>query len=166
MEQFMRQVIGFMQKCENGICIFLLSIAFVIILSHIIGRYVFRYPLFFAEEISRYCFIWTIMLGASIGLRRKAHTRVEYFINFLPAKGKNILEILVDFCIIGFLGCVIYFGFFLVGKTMNIPTAAMEWPWGLIYLSAPFGAVLMIITNICHIIEGIKQLSTVASAKK
>ena len=162
----MQKLIKFIQKCENGICIFLLSIAFITILSHIIGRYVFRYPLYFAEEISRYCFIWTIMLGASIGLRRKAHTRVEYFINFLPDRGKNILEIIVNICIIGFLYYVIYFGFFLVGKTMNIPTAAMEWPWGLIYLSAPFGAVLMIITNIFYVIDGIKQLSTVQLTKK
>jgi TRAP-type C4-dicarboxylate transport system permease small subunit len=162
----MQKLIGFIQKCENVICGFLLSIAFVTILFHIIGRYVFRYPLFFAEEISRYCFIWTVMLGASIGLRRKAHTRVEYFINFLPEKGKNILKIIVNFCVIGFLCNVIYFGFFLVSKTMNIPTAAMEWPWGLIYLSAPVGAILMIITNIFHIIEGIKQLSTVELAKK
>ena len=162
----MQKLIEFIQKCENGICIFLLSTAFVTILSHIIGRYVFRYPLYFAEEISRYCFIWTIMLGASIGLRRKAHTRVEYFINFLPDRGKNILEIIVNLGIVGFLCYVIYFGFFLVSKTMTIPTAAMEWPWGLIYLSAPFGAVLMIITNIFYIIEGIKQLSAVELIKE
>ena len=162
----MQKLIKIIRKCENAICIFLLSIAFVTILSHIIGRYVFRYPLYFAEEISRYCFIWTIMLGASIGLRRKAHTRVEYFINFLHPRGKEILEIFVNLCIIGFLGYVVYFGLFLVGKTMTIPTAAMEWPWGLIYLSAPFGAVLMMITSIFTIIEGIKKLSNVDLAKR
>lgn len=162
----MQRLVEFIQKCENVICVFLLLVAFTIILSHIVGRYVFRYPLYFAEEISRYCFIWTIMLGASIGLRRKAHTRVEYFINFLSARGKGILEVIVNCCIVGFLCFVIYFGFFLVSKTMSIPTAAMEWPWGLIYLSAPAGAILMIITNIFHIIEGIRRLSTLAVAKK
>lgn len=162
----MQKLIKIIHKCENGICIVLLSIAFVTILSHIIGRYVFRYPLYFAEEISRYCFIWTIMLGASIGLRRKAHTRVEYFINLLPDKGKDILEIVVNFFIIGFLCYVIYYGLFLVSKTLDIPTAAMEWPWGLIYLSAPFGAILLLITSIFHTIDAIKQLSIVASAKK
>jgi TRAP-type C4-dicarboxylate transport system permease small subunit len=99
------------------------------------------------------------MLGASIGLRRKAHTRVEYFINLLPQKGRKYLEIIVNFCIIGFLGFLIYFGFFLVSKTMNVPTAAMEWPWGLIYLAAPVGAIVMIITTIFHIIEEIQKLS-------
>jgi len=155
----MRKVIQILHKCENFICVSLLSIAFVTIFVHIAGRYVFRYPLFFAEEISRYCFIWTIMLGASIGLRRKAHTRVEYFINLLPQKGRKYLEIIVNLCIIGFLGFLIYFGFFLVSKTMNVPTAAMEWPWGLIYLAAPVGAILMIITTIIHIIEEIQDLS-------
>lgn len=154
----MQKPIVFIHKCENAICIFLLIFAFAIILSHIVGRYVFRYPLYFAEEISRYCFIWTIMLGASIGMRRKAHTRVEYFINFLPAKGKIVLEIIVNMSIIGFLGYVIYYGFFLVSKTMNIPTAAMEWPWGLIYMSAPVGAILIIITTILHIIEEFKRI--------
>ena len=100
------------------------------------------------------------MLGASIGMRRKAHTRVEYFTNFLPEKGKIILEIIVNFAIIGFLCYVIYFGFYLVIKTMDIPTAAMEWPWGLIYLSAPVGAALIIFTTIFHIIDGFKQTLT------
>lgn len=162
----MQKLIEVVQKCENVICVFLLIFAFAIILSHIVGRYVFRYPLYFAEEISRYCFIWTIMLGASIGLRRNAHTRVEYFINFLPDKGKNILAVIVNLCIVGFLCFVIYFGFFLVNKTMSIPTAAMEWPWGLIYMAAPVGAILMIVTNIFHIIEGIKRLSTGETVKK
>lgn len=155
----MRHLIRIMHKCENFICVSLLSIAFATIFAHIIGRYVFRYPLFFAEEISRYCFIWTIMLGASIGLRRKAHTRVEYFITLLPEKGRKYLAIIVNICVIGFLIFVIYFGFFLVGKTMNVPTAAMEWPWGLIYLAAPAGAIAMVITTIFHIIEEFQKLS-------
>ena len=156
----MHKLIELFQRCVNAICIFMLVFAFVTILSHIIGRYVFRYPLFFAEEISRYCFIWAVMLGASIGLRRNAHTRVEYFINFMPDRGKTIIEIIVNACVIGFLGFVVYYGFFLVHRTMDIPTAAMEWPWGLIYSAAPIGAVLMIITSIYHIIVGIRQLQT------
>lgn len=160
----MRKVIQILHKCENFICVSLLSIAFVTILAHIIGRYVFRYPLFFAEEISRYCFIWTIMLGASLGLKRKAHTRVEYFINLLPRKGQKYLEISVNLCIIGFLGVLIYFGFFLVSKTMNVPTAAMEWPWGFVYLAAPVGAIVMIFTTVFHIIEEIQKLSAGQSA--
>ena len=162
----MYKAIELLQRCVNAICIFLLLFAFVTILFHIIGRYVFTYPLFFAEEISRYCFIWAVMLGAGIGLRRKAHTRVEYFVNFLSDRNKAVLEIIVDLGIIGFLGFVVYYGFFLVNKTMSIPTAAMEWPWGLIYSAAPIGAILMIITNIYHVVAGIRGLQTTRASNE
>ena len=39
-----------------GLTIFLMWAAFLIVLAHIICRYIFVYPLYFAEEISRYAF--------------------------------------------------------------------------------------------------------------
>jgi TRAP-type transport system small permease protein len=155
----MRKLNDWLQKAEIFICVFLMTITFIIILAHITGRYVFHYPFFFAEEISRYCFIFTIMIGASLGLRRNIHTRVVYFISFLSPRATRILNILRGLCIMGFLAAIIYYGILLARKTMTIPTAAMEWPWGLIYLAAPLGAALMMLTTVFQIVDDIQYLT-------
>lgn len=154
----MRKINDWLQKAEIFICVSLMTITFIIILAHITGRYVFHYPFFFAEEVSRYCFIFTIMIGASLGLRRNIHTRVVYFISFLSPRATHILSILRGLCIIGFLVAVIYYGILLALKTWTIPTAAMEWPWGLIYLAAPLGATLMMLTTVYQILDDIRYL--------
>ena len=144
-------------KCEELATIFLMWAAFLIVLAHIICRYIFGYPLYFAEEISRYAFIYVIMIGASVVLRRRAHTRVEYFVNFLPLRGRYFLNGLMGLVIIYFLIYLVYYGTYLTKKTMTIPTAAMNWPWGLIYLAAPIGGVLMLIPAVGHTIDDFKQ---------
>ena len=48
----MKKIIDWLQKAEIFICVFLMTITFIIILAHITARYVFHYPFFFAEEIS------------------------------------------------------------------------------------------------------------------
>jgi len=155
----MKKINDWLQKAETFICIFLMIITFIIILAHITGRYIFNYPFFFAEEISRYCFIFTIMIGASLGLRKHIHTRVVYFISFLSPRADRVLNILRSLCIIGFLAAIIYYGILLARKTMTIPTAAMQWPWGLIYLAAPLGAVLMMLTSIFQMVDDIRYLT-------
>ena len=155
----MRKINDWLQKAEIFICVFLMTTIFIIISAHITARYVFNYPFFFAEEVSRYCFIFTIMIGASLGMRRNIHTRVVYFISFLSPRATRKLNILRGLCIIGFLVAIIYYGILLARKTMTIPTAAMEWPWGLIYLAAPLGAALMMLTTVFQIIDDVRYLN-------
>lgn len=155
----MRKINDWLQKTEIFVCVFLMTITFIIILAHITGRYIFHYPFYFAEEVSRYCFIFTIMIGASLGLRRNIHTRVVYFISFLSPRATHTLNILRGLFIIGFLVAIIYYGILLARKTWTIPTAAMEWPWGLIYLAAPLGATLMMLTTVFQIVDDIRYLT-------
>jgi TRAP-type C4-dicarboxylate transport system permease small subunit len=69
-----------------------------------------------------------------------------------------VSAIIVKLGIIGFLLLVVYFGMYLVNKTMDIPTAAMEWPWGLVYLAAPVGSIFMIVTSALQIADDFRRL--------
>jgi TRAP-type C4-dicarboxylate transport system permease small subunit len=55
--------------------------------------------------------------------------------------------------IIAFLGVVIANGSALAAKTMNVPSAALQWPWGYIYIAAPVGSALMIIDALRLIVQ-------------
>lgn len=134
-----------LEKAEEWVCVGLLLLAFVIQFAHIVGRYVLGMPIYFSEELARYAFIWSVMIGASIVFRTDAHTNVECFVSWLPGLARDILYVGRNLAVIGFLLVVIYNGTALAGRTMNVPSAALEWPWGLIYMAAPAGAALMIV---------------------
>lgn len=141
----MRLAIRLLERAEEAICVALLLVAFVIQFAHIVGRYVLGAPIYFAEELARYAFIWSVMIGASIVFRTDGHTNVEYFTGLLPRPAQTFLYVARNAVIVGFLLVVIVNGIALAGKTMNVPSAALEWPWGYIYIAAPVGAALMIV---------------------
>ena len=134
-----------LEKTEECICVALLLVAFTIQFAHILGRYVLGAPIYFSEELARYAFIWSVMIGASIVYRTDGHTNVEYFVSLLPRPTQTLLYVARNLVIVAFLVVVIVNGTQLAAKTMDVPSAALEWPWGYIYMAGPVGAVLMIV---------------------
>ena len=49
----------------------------------VIFRYFFNHPLFWSEELSRYCFVWIVFVGAAIAVKHGAHIGVDYFVKHL-----------------------------------------------------------------------------------
>jgi len=141
----MGRLFGILERAEEYICVALLLLAFVIQFAHIVGRYVLGAPIYFAEELARYAFIWSVMIGASIVYRTDGHTNVEFFANLLSRRAHTALYVVRNLVIVGFLLVVIVNGISLAAKTMTVPSAALEWPWGCIYMAAPVGSLLMIL---------------------
>jgi len=152
------KVLEYLYKIEEFATILLFIVVSIIIFSHVVARYIFKSPFYFTEEISKYCFIWMVMICASICIRRGSHTQVNYFTSFLPPKVLPVLGILRNIGILIFLGYLIYYGIFLSIKTMDVRTAALALPWGLVYLSAPACAVFMSIHTVKLVLNDIQIL--------
>ena len=45
----------------------------VVVLLQVLMRYLFAYPNPWSEEVSRFCFIWMSLLGASLAVEHRAH---------------------------------------------------------------------------------------------
>jgi TRAP-type C4-dicarboxylate transport system permease small subunit len=53
------------------------------IFAQVVSRYGLGRPLVWVEEFATYCFIWGTFLGASLGLKRGRHIKVETFLGRL-----------------------------------------------------------------------------------
>ncbi|HOV38304.1 MAG TPA: TRAP transporter small permease [Spirochaetales bacterium] len=155
----MKKIIGTIEKMTDYICLFLMSVAFLITFFHIIGRYILKTPIFFSEELARYCFVWTCMLGAAIVNRKDEHTSVTYFVGLLPKKFQGVLYILREILIIVLLVALIYHGIVLSIKMRTVRTAAMGLSWALIYISLPVGSMLMILSTIKLILAKFREIT-------
>ena len=154
----MKKVISLIEKMEKMLCVVSMMVTFFIILIHIIGRYIFRYPLSFTEELSRYLFIYMVMISTSVVLRTNSHTRAEIFTNLLPVTIRNLLSIAMDLLCLFFLVIVIYEGFVLVHHTRGDISPALSIPIGIIYFAAPLSAIFMSLTLILGLIEKSRHL--------
>lgn len=148
------------EKFIDFICIGLMSVAFGITFAHIIGRYILRAPIFYSEELARYCFIWACMLGASIVHRDDEHTAVTYFVGLLPQKAGKILYIMRSVVILLLLIGLVYQGARLSYVRRGLRLAALRWSWTWLYSALPAGALLMIFSTIKHIRTKVRELRT------
>ena len=154
------QAQGFEHKIErivDHICVGMMLIAFGITFAHIIGRYVLRAPIFYSEELARFCFIWASLLGASIVHRMDEHTSVTYFVGLLPPKARHALAIARSVVILALLGGLIYQGFRLSWIRRGLRLSALNWSWIWFYSALPVGSVLMVFTTIRHIRARVRE---------
>ncbi len=127
----------------------------VIVFAQVVMRYVFNSAFSWAEEISRYLFIWIIYLGISYSCRTRRHVRVMFLVNHLPNTVKRLVIILGDFIFLSYCIIIILYGVRLNIITYQLKqyTAAIHLSYVFVYSSIVFGSLLSsirIIQNIVH----------------
>jgi TRAP-type C4-dicarboxylate transport system permease small subunit len=156
----MNKALTAIDRATDAFCLVFMSVGFVITFFHIIGRYLLKTPIFFSEELARYCFIWACMLGASVVNRTDEHTNVNYFIGLLPRRTQARLYIGRQVAILVLLAALIYYGIALSIRMNTVETAAMEISWTYIYMALPVGSLLLIVTTLRLIAAKASELRT------
>jgi TRAP-type C4-dicarboxylate transport system permease small subunit len=155
-----KKILDATDRATDILCFVFMSVGFVITFFHIIGRYILRMPIFYSEELSRYCFIWACMLGASVVNRNDEHTSVNYFTTLLPTRAQVWLYIGRQIVILLLLAALIYYGIALSIRMNTVHSAAMEISWSFIYMALPVGSLLLIVTTLKLIAAKARELKT------
>ena len=141
-----RRVARALDRLLEGSVAAIYAATILVMCTQVVLRYVFNEPLPWAEELSRYFFIWIVYLGAAIASRRAAHLEVDYFVRHLPPQFQSWIRWLFMWVVTVFLLFISVKGVELAATFMMAPSYTMEWlPQGIIYASVPLGAVLMIV---------------------
>ena len=79
-----REIIDWMSYHADRVTKFMIGIMMVmmitIVLFGVLNRFIFKIPLSWTEEVSRYLMIWVSMLGAAVAVRAGTHVGVSLFI--------------------------------------------------------------------------------------
>jgi len=80
----------FCRLLEGVIAIFL-AIMVVLVFGNVVLRYGFNSGITASEEVSRWLFVWTIFLGAVVGLKEHAHLGSDMLVSRLSVTGKKVM---------------------------------------------------------------------------
>lgn len=88
-------------KIEEVLCITILSAMILVVTIQILNQTIFHIrSIVWTEEISRILFVWSILIGSSLGVNKGAHLSVDFVSSHLKGKAKSILNIIIYiFCI-------------------------------------------------------------------
>ncbi len=147
------------QNFEEYILIGSFFFVIPLLFMQIIMRYVFSNSISWSEELARYIFLWQIWIGASYGVKKTRHIRIEIIKEHISEKGKNFIECLTISISIIFCGFLAIKGSELIRSIFSLGqlSSALRLPMGYPYLSVPVGATLMIIRYSEKLYENIKS---------
>ena len=155
---------NFYNSIEKRIMMSILVIMVAVTFVNVVMRYIFDDALFWSEEFARYLFIWFSWIGVSVGLKDKAHLRVELLGKGLLRKGfiktNEGVTIVVSLIWLATTIIVAYYGLQIIQMQMrlSVVTAAMRMPMWIVYLAIPFCSSIVGIRLIIDIAESIKVL--------
>lgn len=139
---------------------FVLMIVFLInIFLQVFSRMLFK-PLSFTEELSRYSFLWMVMLGFSRATHKKSHIRVTVLVNRFGPKAQVIVNLIIDILAVCLFVWLLYMGCQYVVYTAPTKTAALQISRGYVAVIVPVCSVLTIIRSSQNIAMGIKALKS------
>ena len=143
-------------KLEITVTIFLLLVTFTIVIVEVIFRYL-GIPLYWAEEIARYSFVWLIMFGCIVGIEKKIHFQIDFFAKSLNKKLQKIIFYISNLITGVFLFFLAYKGIILCIKAQGATSPALGVPQYYAYMAIPITAILMLFHLSIQIYEGMKE---------
>jgi len=140
----LRKIDSVLAKIIKMICIIMLATIVLITAISVFSRFVFFFPLNFANPLSIYLMVWISFLGSGLAIRRGEHIFVELFINRFEEKVRLKLLFIINFIISLFLISMIYYGFqFAIAGLNSHDEFVFNINMTLPYLSVPIGMLYM-----------------------
>lgn len=140
---------------EKTVCNCLLEITLVILTLQVVLRYIFHSGTSWAEELSRYLFVWFIFMAMSYAALEDAHIKIEGIMNLFP---KHIRKIIYNFGVIVWIilntivvivGIEFCYKLLLAGQTSQGAHIKM---W-CVYAAIPIGFALTTLRLIQHMLK-------------
>jgi TRAP-type C4-dicarboxylate transport system permease small subunit len=130
---------------EKILCSLLLSVLVACLGYQVFMRYVFKSGVTWAEELSRFAFIWTIYLGVALAAKQEQHVRVTAQYLLIPQRLRPFLWLAADAVWVGFNLLFTIQGIGLVQHAFQFPeaTPSLGWSAAYIYTIIPIGFLLM-----------------------
>jgi C4-dicarboxylate transporter DctM subunit len=108
-------------------------------------RYVLDTPLAWPEELSRWAFLWLVMLGCVTVTRTGSHIRMSMFVHLLPARARPFTDLLGIALSAASLTLIAYLGVGLMSETTGVSiSGGISYSW--LYLALPVGASMSLLT--------------------
>ena len=140
------------------IMVVILSTMVVLVFGNVVARYVFNSAITWAEEVSRFLFVWLTFVGASFGLMKGLHLGMDMLVVRLKPRTRSIVELANGLITLAFLGVWMVGGVHLIEANLDYMSPATGFSMGLVYMIGPLAAILMAFETIGRLTATIKTM--------
>jgi TRAP-type C4-dicarboxylate transport system permease small subunit len=138
------------------LCAALLVAIVLMIFANVVGRYFFRAPLHWSDELAQYLFLWLSYLGALAALMKGQHYSVSLLIEALPKSLSISVKAISHVILIVILGILIWYGWKMVDILKFQKTPALRMSVYYFYLALPVTSALMLLVVIKQLFDTLR----------
>ena len=146
----MNKLLHLIDSFLSFLLIFVVLLLLVPVSLQIFSRYTDLIPRYmWTEEMSRFFFVWLIMLGATLGVRERLHFDVD-FLPELSLRATHVLLRMSQTAMLIFSAVVLYWGIEFTKFGWNQTSELAEMPMWWIFIVWPIAGFLWIIFLLDH----------------
>jgi TRAP-type C4-dicarboxylate transport system permease small subunit len=156
----MRKVVNFIFDIfEVYLAVVIFAALIVSIFAEVFLRYVLNNPSPQLFELSIYCFVWVIYLGGALATRYNQHVRFDLIYRSLPARGRQVLELVFDLLTNGVLLVLFFPAVRYTFQMYKIKASALRVPWTFLLIVFPIFLALVLIHNFTNLVKNVLRLA-------
>lgn len=139
----------------------LLSIAtmIIVVIIQVFSRFALPKTPSWTEEATRILFIYMVSFAGGLAVREKAFVNVDTFINYLPLKARQFLQIMIDIMIILFMGIIVYHAIFFVKIGAMQRSAALLLPMSYVFAGMLIVAFFIGLYTLLDLVHDVRSFS-------
>lgn len=124
---------------EEVASVLLLATILVLMFTQVIARYLFQAPLFWSDELGRYCYVWMSFVAATALIARRGHIRIDLINSLLGPRTRGAVDFLASLIVIGTCAYLVYGSWGWLMTTVRPTTPALRmplvWLYGVVWLA-------------------------------
>ena len=141
----MKRFIDLTHRLLTWLMVGTIAVLIVPVTLQIISRYTALIPSWiWTEELSRFMFIWMVMLGAMIGVREGSHFEVDVWPELKPRAGA-LLRIVSNLFVLVFALVFVWWGIEFVRFGWNQNSELAELPMAFIFMAWPVSGITWVL---------------------
>lgn len=147
-----------MDNLEEIVASAFIIVTTVLVVVNVFLRYVMKTGLYWSEEVSTACFVWSVFIGAAACYKRRGHVGVDVVVDRLGRGPRNVVKIAVDFILLFLTGYMAYVSVVYVSMSYTKPTPVLNISTAFISSSLMISFILMFFHTVKFIVLDFKNV--------
>ena len=141
-------------KAVEVFSVLLVAVMVLLVLWQVIARYLLNNPSTFTEALTRYLFVWLVLVSATYAFGGRDHMCISVLNARLKGSAKAAVNILIELLTILFAACVMTFGGGVIARMQMVSMdSSLHIPMGIVYSIIPICGVLTVFYCLCNIAD-------------
>lgn len=117
-------------------------------------------PLIWTDEVSRFLMLWVAVTGWILASRRRAHIRIRFFHDMLPARGWRSAEAVMQLAMIVFGALIAWYSVHLVQSNYDLEATTVPLSMGLLYAPMVLAGVVTLLQGLAEFLGNLRNWRT------